>query len=571
MYRIAKNVSTHRRRRVTALVPAIVGLPGLLVSALLFAAQPAATLPGVVDRPPVELPPVLSGERVEVPVARPQPLQSPTTAGAPVATLTRVIFDGTLLLKEQELQKVAAPFLNRPITGNDIAQLKYELTSLYFRHGYVLVKVTTPPQNLSGGVLKVVVIAGRIGDISTSNDALGAKLAASRLAVLHSGDVFNERVVESALQDINDLHNVHSSVSLRPGRKIGTTDLDIRIHKAAGNEDVQVFTLDNYGSKYTGKTVARMSLQKSNLLGLNETLGITGRKSSDDYQALQGDAVFPLPLGNLKLELDYLRSDNSIGDVFAALDSSGESEVYQTALSSALINQRQRKLVVRGGVERGNYVSLLAGVPDTKDAITRVYAEGSYTMRTSRLVSFFSLRASRGVSALGADSRGEADASRLTGDPRAWTLESLLYGNFRLTDRDYLQAVVQAQHANTVVLSSDLFTIGGYGSVRGYQPALATGDSGVSVNLDGYRQFNLPERWYAQAGPFVDYGYVHNRVAGSTPESNLWSAGIGAEFGYRHTSKEISKLRLDWARPFADRDLPQVDDNVFYARFTQLF
>jgi hemolysin activation/secretion protein len=571
MYRIARNVRTQHHRPMTASLAAIVGLPGLVLSSVLFAAPPAATLPGVVDRPPVELPPVLSGERVEVPVARPQPMQPPSTAGAPVATLTRVTFDGTLLLKEQELQKVVAPYLDRPITGNDIAQLKYELTSLYFRHGYVLVKVTTPPQDLSGGILKVVVIAGRIGDITTSNDALSEKAAASRLAPLRSGDVFNERVVESALQDINDLNNVHSSVSLRPGRKTGTTDLDVRIHKAAEDEDVQIFTLDNYGSKYTGKTVARLSLQKSNLLGLNETLGITGRKSSDDFQALQGNAAFPLPLGNLQLELDYLKSDNSIGDVFAALDSSGESEVYQAALSSALVNQRQRKLVVRGGIERGNYVSLLAGVPDTKDAITRVYAEGSYTMRKSRLVSFFSLRASRGVSALGADDKGDADASRLSGDPRAWVLESLLYGNFRLTDRDYLQTVVQAQHASTVVLSSDLFTAGGYGSVRGYQPALATGDSGVSVNFDGYRQFNLPDHWYAQAGPFVDYGYVHNRVAGSTPETNLWSAGIGAEFDYRHSSKEISKLRLDWARPFADRDLPQVDDNVFYARFTQLF
>ena len=572
MYRIRMNRCTHFfSPRVTAMLLGALAFLGLTLSSALSAAPPAAILPGVVDRPPVELPPVLSDDRVEVPVAPPQPLQPPAAGDEPVATLTRVTFDGTLLLKEQQLQAVAAPYLNRPITSNDIAQLKYELTSLYFKKGYVLVKVTTPPQDLSGGTMKVVVIAGRIGDIDISNNVLNKRIADSRLTALRSGEVFNERSVETALQDVNDLNNIASSVSLRPGRETGTTDLDVQIQKAALDQDTQVFTLDNYGSKFTGETVARLSLQKSNLMGIGETLGITGRKSEDDFWAVQGEAIFPLPLRNLQLELDYLKSDNSIGDVFTALDSEGESKVYQAALSSALINQRQRKLVVRGGIERGKYESFLANVPETSDTITKLYAETSYSMRKSRLVSFFSLRASKGISTLGADDKGEADASRLSGDPRAWTIESLLYANFRLTDRDFAQAIVQGQHAATTVLSSDLFTIGGYGSVRGYEPAQSTGDSGVSLNADVYRQFDMPERWYAQAGPFVDYGYVHNRVAGSTLENNLWSAGIGAEFNYRHSHKLTSKLRIDWAHPLAHKNLPQVDDNTVYARFTQLF
>lgn len=558
-------------RKVSTPLLATLAFLGLAVSSMLSAAPPAAILPGVVDRPPVELPPVLSGDRVEVPVALPAPLPPVAAEGEPVATLTRISFGGTLMLEEWQLQAVAAPYLNRPISGGDIARLKYDLTSLYFKKGYVLVKVTTPPQNLSDGVLQVVVIAGRIGDISVSNDVLNPAIANSRLGALHSGDVFNERSVESALQDIDDLNNIDSSVSLRPGSETGTTDLDVKIRKADPNQDVQIFTLDNYGSNFTGETVARLSLQKSNLLGIGETFGITGRKSEDDFWAVQGEAMFPLPLRNLQLELDYLKSDNSIGDVFSTLDSDGESEVYQVALSSALINQRQRKLVIRGGLERGKYESTLASFPDTSDTITKLYGEASYSMRMARLVLFFSVRANKGVGALGADGEGEADASRLQGNPHAWALESLLYTNYRLTDRDFIQAIVQSQQSDSTLLSSDLFTIGGYGSVRGYEPAQSTGDSGVSLNVDLYRQFDMPEQWYAQAGPFVDYGYVHNRVEDSTLENNLWSAGIGAEFNYRHSQKLTSKLRLDWAFPLAHKDLPFVDDNTFYARFTQLF
>ena len=311
----------------------------LLCSPLLQAAPPSLqVLPGVVDRPPVELPPMLTGEEVDVPARPPEPVP-PAEGAVPVATLTRIDFDGELLLKERQLKDTVAPYLNRPITANDIARMKYELTSLYYSKGYVLVKVTTPPQDLSDGIMEVMVIAGRIGQISVDNDVLNERIADSRIGEISSGDVFNEREVETALQDINELTNVRASVNLRPGEEIGTTDLDLQVRRSEVDEDVQIFSIDNYGSKFTGTTVARLSLQKSNLLGRGETLGITGRKSNDDYWSVHAEGMFPLPIHNLQLELDYLRSDNSIGDIFTPLDSSGESEVFQLALSSALINR----------------------------------------------------------------------------------------------------------------------------------------------------------------------------------------------------------------------------------------
>jgi hemolysin activation/secretion protein len=547
----------------------------LLFSPLLHAAPPSLqVLPGVVDRPPVELPPLLTGEEVDVPVKEPQPVQ-PSADGTVIATLNRIMFGGELLLDEKDLQKTVASYLQRPITANDIAQMKYALTSLYYKKGYVLVKVTTPPQDLSDGIMDVVIIAGRIGQINMKNDVLNENIANSRVGEINRGDVFNEREVETALQDINELTNISASVNLRPGQEIGTTDLDLLVRRSETDEDVQIFTIDNYGSKFTGTGVARLSLQKSNMMGLGESLGITGRKSNDDFWAVQGEALFPLPLHNLQLELDYLRSDNSIGDIFTPLDSSGESEVFQAALSSALVNQRQRKWVIRGGIERGEYESFIGANLDTSDTITKAFAETSFSLRKSRVITFLSVRASTGIDALGADDKGDPLASRRApneGDPRAWIIESLLYANARLTDRDFASFVLQGQYADSVVLSSDLFTAGGYGSVRGYEPAQSTGDSGASLNADLYHQFDITDsRWYAQAGPFVDWGYVHNRVPGSTLENNIYSAGLGAELNYRHSGKLVSKLRLDWAHPLVHKSLPEVDSNTFYARFTQLF
>ena len=96
-------------RRVTVPLLGAVSLLGLALTTALSAAPPAAILPGVVDRPPVELPAVLSEDRVEIPVAAPQPLQPAAAEAEPVATLTRVSFDGALLLKSRSCRRLPNP------------------------------------------------------------------------------------------------------------------------------------------------------------------------------------------------------------------------------------------------------------------------------------------------------------------------------------------------------------------------------------------------------------------------------------------------------------------------------
>ena len=76
------------------------------------------------------------------------------------------------------------------------------------------------------------------------------------------------------------------------------------------------------------------------------------------------------------------------------------------------VNQRQRKWVMRGGIERGEYESSDIFGPQSSDTITKAFAETSYSLRKSRVISFLSLRANKGIDALGADDKGDPLASR---------------------------------------------------------------------------------------------------------------------------------------------------------------
>jgi len=549
-----------------------IGLSSVLCATGLLAALPADAqqrLPGVVDRPAIEVPSEVT-EPKDLPQAKEPVLEQPAQPAQAVAQIKQVTFSGDLLVKEAQLQAVAAPYLNRPLTRGDIAKLKYELTKLYYKHGFVLTRATTPPQDLADGVLKVVMVTGRIGEMEVVGEGLNPKVAdAMASAKIKQGEPFHEKTVESALKDIDDLTNISAKLNLRPGKAVGTTDLKLILETV--DEDVQLFTFDNYGAQLTGELVAGLHLQKSNLFGRGETLAVDLRKSEDDLQSVELAAAVPVGWRNLKLELDYLNSDNEIGDYLAPLGASGDTQRFGVAVSSSLYNQLQQEGVVRIGIDAGRYRSYLVGVPETEDNITHAYVEGTWLRRATKQVWYASLRLNKGLGILGADDKGEADATRASGNPKAWSVQPLIYANFRLTERDYVQLFGQGQYATQAQLSSDLFAIGGYGSVRGFQPAQEVGERGFIASAEYSRQLHDTGPWSVKGGAFVDVGYVSGELADSILDDTLKSAGLALEGIYNHSSRYRSKLRLDWAHTLGSYNATTVDDNSFYFRFTQTF
>lgn len=546
------------------------GVIGLSAAFFPGAALAQERMPGVIERPPVEAPPELKAPPEAVPKKEPE-MEKAEGPAVLAAELKEVKFSGDVILKEKVLRKVVAPYLNRPLTRDDIARLKFELAKRYYDAGYVLVKVTTPPQDLSDGVLEVVVYAGRVGDIEINSTGLRPGIPAAMMGGVKKGEVFNERTVESAVKEIDDIDNIKARLNLRPGKEVGTTDLVLTAEPA--REDVQEFMVDNYGSDLTGNIVFTLDLKKSNLFKTGETVELFLRKSDDDLDTIFLGYRTPIGVRNIKLDLNYLRSDNGIGDRLAFLRASGQSERFGAALYGNIINMLQRKVSWRAGVEVRRHESFLAGAPESRDDMTQAYAEASYLVRKPGYVFYGSLRVIRGLDFLGADGRGETDASRATGNPQAWRLQPTVYANFRLTDNDYLQAVVLGQYSSGTLLASDLFALGGYGSVRGFQPAQETGDSGMQASVEYNHRFVATERWDVKAGPFVDGGVVYNRVSGSSVDTQLYSAGIGAEAKARYFRFGESKLRFDWAHTIGSYVAQSVsnNDDTFYLRFTQNF
>ena len=572
MKRLGGKKGSNRDLKLSQIVSlGVLGLSGTFFSAVVCA---QVRLPGVVDRPAVEVPSEVKQPAKLEPKKEPE-MERMEGAAEIVATLKSVKFSGTPILAEAVLQKIAASYLDRPLKREDIARLKYDLTKRYYDEGYVLVKVATPPQDLSKGVLEVVVYPGRIGELQIDNKELNQKVAEAMSSPIVQGDVFNERKVETAVKDIDDLANIKAKLNLRPGKEMGTTDLLLTVDPAA--EDVQQFMLDNYGSDLTGKNVASLDLQKSNLLHRGETIGLSLRKSlnggQQDLRTASLDFKTPIGWRNLKLELNYLNSENDIGDRLSSLHASGKSERYGVALSGNVVNVLERGIGWRAGLEQRTHKSyIFDGQPESKDNISQAYVEGSYLKRAPVYAMYANLRAVKGIDAFGASNAGDALLSRAQGDPRAWRLQPTFYNNWRMRENDFLQFIFTGQLASRTLLASDLFVLGGYGSVRGFQPAQETGESGYQYSLEYGHQFAQTGAWTIKAGPFLDSGGVSSRVPGSNVDSHLTSVGLGVEGKAGFFKVGESKLRFDWAHPVGSYiGSSPISSNTLYLRYTQNF
>ncbi len=556
----------------------------LLLSTILSSAAYAQTerLPGVVDREPVGVEinkeKMLNKKKSPLEIA---PQKSNVDSDEQVLDLLKgVSFSGNSILSSDELMHAAQPYVGQPLTKSKLANLKYDLTNEFYKRGYILVKVITPPQNITNGVLQVEIHEAKIGEVHIVNNSKLKDSVVNALAKrIASNSVFQERDAETVISDIDDLENIEASVTLKPGKKFKTTDVVLTV--ADAEEDTQKLVLDTYGSELTGKHVATGFLKKSNAFGLGETIKGTVRKSDGNLWSSTLGFSVPLQINNLMLEGTYVHSENEIGDRLAALDSEGKSDIFNIAVSSNILNTRDYTAQVRAGFEARNHESTLGAskTTDTKDAVRQVFVESSFLKSNVDSVYFVSTKLIKGVDLLGESDRNRLTfanggfASRAGANPEAWILKPTALSEFKIAENGSLRLFATGQLSSNVLLSSDLFVLGGYGSVRGFEPAYETGEEGYSFTVEYNHEFFLNPEWTVAVGPFLDGGAVYNDLNVGLNDSHIYSTGVGAEVTTRAFNGEATALRFDYAHPLGSyNDTAGIkDDHRFYFRLSQGF
>ncbi len=189
------------------------------------------------------------------------------------------------------------PYLGQTLTRGKLNALIADVITFYRQHDRPIVDVIVPQQEITNGVVQLVVLEGRVGSISVagnrwfSSNELGAGVR------LQSGDAISSRQLQADLDWLNQNPFHTTDVVYHPGHSLGETDIVLQttdrfpVRFYGGYEDS--------GNAATGfdRYEAGFNWGDAFGLGLGQQLNYQYTTSGDgeSLAAHAGSYVIPLP------------------------------------------------------------------------------------------------------------------------------------------------------------------------------------------------------------------------------------------------------------------------------------
>lgn len=510
------------------------------VAAVLSASAQAADPAGVgadagqsirdLEKQPLALP-----GRQYIDLDLPDAPQDQAMTGGPTVAISRFTLQGNRAISSEELLALLADLQGRTLTFGELQVGANRLTRLYRERGYPLARSYLPMQQVSEGVVNILVMEGRFGAIRLTNDSrLSDDAVAAPLATLKPGDTVRADALESALLALRALPGIEAKATLQPGASVGLTDLVVNATSApfiTGGVD-----LDNYGNRYTGAYRLGLSLDANSPLNLGDRLSLRLLGSNEDQRYARLAWQLPLGTKGTQLGLAYSAMRYELGKSFAGLDAHGEARIASLFALQPLRRTRDLSLYAQAQLDAK------ALEDNIGFGAAKIHSE-----KQSRVATLTLNGNSRdgwgggGVNSFALSvSPGRLDCSGACAVPESFVkVAPSLLRLQRLSDRFSLSTQLQGQWANENLDSSEKFALGGAFGVRAYPQGEASGDEGWMANLE--LRYALAESW--QAIVFLDHGQVtldKNPAPASTATNDRRLTGSGIGLSWMQQGWQVS-------------------------------
>lgn len=464
-------------------------------------------------------------------------------------------FSGETILPEKELLSLVNEKTAQDLSLSDLYGFADRVTRYLVRKGYPVASAYIPAQHIKEGIVTIAVVPGKFGAIRIDNQTRIPTVRLQKiLAVLAPGAIITQKNLERAMLLLNDLSGVKAQASLKPGESAGTSDLAVEVADTAiagGN-----IYADTWGNRYTGSARSGVQLTLYNFDYLGDEFRLGGMSSLKGMDNCSFDYSLPLSGNGLQLNLDCNTVGYTLGEDFAALDATGQAQVYGLELSYPFIRSRGFNLSGKAGFE----------VKELKDDIG---STGTFNPRTSHLwhlaltgnaidsgrgggANSFALTIYGGSldicdsAAYGADAAGANSAG--------WFGKAVLdfRRNQSLCPGLNLELRCTGQLATKNLDSSEKFYLGGADGVRAYPQGEGSGDQGCRLTAEV--EWRLPgtagDREHLYLVGFCDYGYLNineNPWSSAANSRSLSAFGIGLIYTWNSFY-----LRCDYAWKLGD-------------------
>jgi hemolysin activation/secretion protein len=479
--------------------------------------------------------------------------QAPASAVAPNADAHVVVREfkvtGNSLLPQDNIDAVLATFKGDR-TLADLRQAAIAVQQLYVRAGYGGIVAYLPEQALSGGVVTIAVVEGRLARVTvTGNQQFDAANVRAALPTLVSGATPRLKRIDTEVQISNENPAKKVEVLLLPGESAGQIDAKVTVHERPVTR--WILGLDNSGNSRTGYLRASVGWQHANLWNQDHVLSTVLQTSPDKPSSvLVLSAGYRVPLYAQRAVIDayaaYSDIDGNTATVAGDLRFNGRGHLAGLRATHYLPRFGEIDQRVSAALDHRAYLNQcgIAGLPagacgagGESVAVQPISIEYAAQTGGSRPIgATISLHHNLQLGD-GRSSDDRFQAVRPGSKPRYTLMRLATNATVDVAEDWQLHARLNGQYTADGLIPGEQFGIGGAASVRGYEERELAGDRGMSAAFELFGP-DLASRFGIDGSLrpviFIDGGHIENRLGtpclGTRSTCTLTSAGLGTQW-----------------------------------------
>lgn len=422
-----------------------------------------------------------------------------------------------------------------------IERMSEETQNAIIDAGWITTRIIVADQDLNNGILTLTALAGYAGNKHFSDHTSGQRTPAlfNTIPIKH-GELLSLRDVEQGLENLRRLPNVQANIDIVPGNVQGQSDLQISWQQERWYRFN--FSMDDSGSKATGKYMGTLGVSLDNPLRLSDSLslnysrnllpgqrqtsltGHSGRGWTDNYSL-----NYSVPLGYWEIDLGSNRYyyDQAVAGQTLTYHYQGISTQHQANLNRTIYRDAHSKLDVNAGIWQKTNKSF---VDDSEISVQR-RRQGGWQAGLRHVFYFqlgslqSSLNFKKGTGAFSALPAPEAALGEGTSRFIIWTADINWQQPFTWSEQTFIwNSRLHGQWTDNRLTPVDRMSIGGRYNVRGFNGEITlSGDKGWYLRNDLQWRYRPNHAVYFA----LDGGGVSGPSTRNLPGRNLVGTALG--------------------------------------------
>ena len=463
----------------------------------------------------------------------------------------------------ENLNRSLVFYCKKPLNKKSISDIKKTIILFYQKNNRPIVSVQIPKQDLSSGVLQLILSEGTLGKIYCKGNKYFRNKLIEKGIQIKSGEPISVKKLNQNLYWLNRNPFRQIDAVYTPGQEKGTTDIELL---TVDRFPLRIYGgIDNTGNDITGNNRIFTGFNWGNAFWNDQQLSYQFSTSSDFKRYQSHTLYYEVPLswrhilniygGYAKVDADF-SVPNIDGLMFRTHGFSVQTSLrYQIPLIP--LRHCLHEMSLGFDFKRTNNNLNLDEHPIiSENNVNLTQFQMGYNLGYNTKAVSISLEIEGFWSPFKwVDDQTNLDYQSL----RAYAKNKYLYtrGACSFIWRYYknwsLHTYFRGQLANINLLPSEEYGLGGYNTVRGYKERIVNGDNALLCNLEmhtppikifSYLKKNKKSNEALKLLVFFDYGIsgVNRTIPGQNKTEYLMSVGPGIRYSFG----PYLTLRTDW-------------------------